>query len=157
MACNTVYSMLSPIITQFLLPTFFDCVACITKYSFEIEPQLMITTMSNPFQKFQVLEIDVGANVLNILITLVEITSISNVSNADKKARRHTLNQFATFTPGVSALHHLRQIGRLFVLVLVQYFQNCPTLSVTNIHRHSCNKTQSLLTLGKGDICNVSA
>jgi hypothetical protein len=36
----------------------FGCVVCITKYSFEIEAQLMITTISKSIPKFQVLEMD---------------------------------------------------------------------------------------------------
>ncbi len=45
----------------------FGCVICITKYSFEIELQLMITTCENPFQKFQVLEMDASGNVLSFV------------------------------------------------------------------------------------------
>jgi hypothetical protein len=45
----------------------FNCVACITKYSFEIESQLMIMTMSNPFLKFLVFEMDAGTNLLCFL------------------------------------------------------------------------------------------
>jgi hypothetical protein len=52
MACNTVYGMHTVCLTRLLhnsssrvLSTFFGYVVCITEYSFEIESQLMITTM----------------------------------------------------------------------------------------------------------------
>ena len=58
----------------------FGCVPCITKYSFEIELQLMITTMSKSIQKFEVLEMDASASVLNF----------HNIPSINTKNSEHT-------------------------------------------------------------------
>jgi len=51
-----------------VLSTFFCCVACITKCSFEVEPQLMITTISKSIPNVEVLEMDAGAKTYSIFL-----------------------------------------------------------------------------------------